>query len=242
MNTGKIMKKDYAEKFLQFLTEEKQLEDFSARDQKKIQKDWDEFSRILSESRTIEEVPERYREFAGMYMKDDSSSDLDDESELITDEIVDTLLAEIDEGVEDEIEEESPKSLTLVDDLKQQLSEVKIERKEKKKKKKKSSLMDDYITVQGQRYGDIKSMTRQARFEKGILPWNFTGAAAHFWEEMDRVAKDNPNANPEEIREVATPAFFQKVEEGGYNCNPAGRVKTLFPYWKRYSNLSPVRK
>lgn len=238
MGKTQEMDKEYEEKFLKYLNEEKQLHEFSKKDQKRIQKDWNKFEGLVTNVEEgkikLEEVPSRYGKLVKTYLDEQNAQEIP-----ATEDIVDAIMSEVEGTVEGEKLPMEP--ISLVDELKEELKEVKKETKAKRPKTKKKSPDDDYVTVQGQVYGDIKSLTRQARFEQGILPWNLSGAAAYFWEEMDRAAQANSEATSEEVKEVATPIFVQTCEDKGFHCDALGRVKTLYSYWRKYSNFSPDR-
>lgn len=112
----------------------------------------------------------------------------------------------------------------------------KTEKKEKQDKgdkkrspRKDSGEMDNYKLFQGQIFKDIKDETPDSRRDKGINPWNMNRLEGYVWEYLDE-----SNGNQEETLER-----LEKIsKEKGFTANPEKRLRTLYPHWKKWSNVA----
>lgn len=107
---------------------------------------------------------------------------------------------------------------------------------------------DNYVLVQGQRYGDIKHQHPDYRVSIGINPWNLARLEGWVWEALDETVKEmeaegiNVLSNEAELKKRA----LLKIQHYKNRCEgkavPHKRLKTLYPYWKKGSNLSPWKR
>ena len=179
------------------------------------------------------------------------------EDYTISDESEDEEEIEFDDGVslEEEPIAESPHSQAdKITDLQEQMdAEIKKADSRRKQKvvtaKRKEKPMgsnendwDDYKTVQGQEYKDIRDRTYTSRYNSGILPWQLTCLGGHAWEALDRASKNGLEEDIDVITDVALAELIDVGKKYGYRADPAKRLKVLKRYWLRYSNLSPRNK
>ena len=102
---------------------------------------------------------------------------------------------------------------------------------------------DDYVLVQGQKFGDIKKLSVKYRIKAGINPFKY-GAVFFYWEFADRYFENIVmDGNVEEEVNKGFDIILKELEkcckEKGIKSNISETHRKTKRTWLKYSNLSP---
>lgn len=222
---------------------------------------------VVDEKKTIDEIPANMRVFVELIIDEGEEEEILEEEETEEEKTEEEIAEEEgteeeteeeeveveeeeteEEEIEEEITEEEEEELPLEEFLEKKKREaedkvraskrsVRKQNDRKESNKRPAEEYRDYVTVQGQKYSDLRPMTPDAKLEKGMNPWTMESLGGHVWEELDRAAM-NGAESLEAAREQAIEALGKVVAEKGFTGCPVKRMNTLFNYWAKGSNFS----